>query len=181
MIRKMAIAGLCTLLLAGCGGSAVETSSSEAPSVSASVSPTPSPTPTGPVVLAKAAAGKRYLAIVCPANDANLAFNAAVEKYEGEQLSSARLKAKTRAAARKAAAAQEEAARALTDDGYVWPKNVRKPLEGVALAMYDDAALLKVMAKKGSRWEDWTGASADHESSSKVRLRLGLAPRGGDC
>lgn len=177
MIRKSAAAVAAVLLLAGCG-SQPSAEPITTPSAT-SASPTPSESLTGPIILTKAAAGKRYLAAICPANEAGEAVNAAAPDYPADD---DLVGSKVRAAARRAAVADAAGAKMLADDGYVWPKNVRASIQNVALDMYESAATMKAVSRKGATYADWPESDGSlMTAASKVRLLLDLPPRNSGC
>ncbi len=143
---------------------------------------TASPTPTtevtqGPIALTKKAAGQRYLAFACASNKAGERFGEAVDDIRdfGDPMTPAAKKA-----ALNLAKVEARSARGLTSPKYVWPANVQRQIDRMAIAAFEDSATFRRVAK----WVtfDYAPEQADiGEAPSVVRLRLGLPPRGEGC
>ena len=180
-MNRCAIMTVAALLLAGCGSSgdpvAAPSATQEAQTASASASASASATPTlspTPTVLTVEQAAELYEAIICKANKAAAPFaEAYANGYVDQQLSEG-----ARKSAAKAAKGRQRAARALVAEQ--WPPEVAEDVEKVAQGMYEHAAVMLIVAEKGYRWTGEEDFSAGSKASSRVRLALGLPPRG-DC
>jgi hypothetical protein len=119
---------------------------------------------------------------VCAANSKQDAFDAVVKKHD---MRTTKPSKQARKAARAAKAALLTEARMLADDGYVWPAVVAKDVKKVAAGVFEDAASYAKIAE-GTPWVEvsWASKAASerfNEAASRVRLELGLPPRGEGC
>lgn len=167
-MRTIVVAATCALALGACSSNSGQDAASPA-------SPVPSVSPTGPAVLTTEQAGQRYLKYICRSNEAlerlnNSGFD---QIYIGETLSPDEV-----AALKNLARVDQKSARALQDPDYVWPDAVQKPVERVAVQLYEQSAEALDIAKSGeaSALDSGTGGSA-----TLVRLKLDLPPRGKGC
>lgn len=170
MIRSFAVAVGCLGMLTACGGG--ETAST---AQSGSASPSVSASPTGPVVMTVEQAGARYMTLICSSNEAMDRFYATDYQYAAL---GAPLSEEARKAARKYAKANAVAARKMADPEYIWPESVAPMVKKVAAGLYEDSASVSAML------EDNEVALIDSGSmkpATRVRLELGLPPRGKGC
>ena len=167
-MRIVVITAMCALALGACSsGTEQEATTAALPSVSAS--------PTGPVVLTTEQAGERYLKYICRSNEALDRLNKSgfEQIFIGETLSPDEV-----AALKNLARVDQKSARALQDPDYVWPDAVQKPVERVAVQLYEQSAEALDIAKSG---EASVLNSGTGKSATLVRLKLDLPPRGKGC
>lgn len=170
MIRTITAAALMVLALAGCSAaqpvSVAQTIAATSSSTAAAPSSTPAATTT-PSLWSKSEAGRRYLAMIGPANRALDALRAAATSGKLARIT----------AACKAQAAAEDAFMRQLDAGD-WPANVRPAVDALVTELGEGRAPLLACARASS-YVDADAALGEYGATNtgaaqRIRVRLGL-------
>lgn len=121
-------------------------------------------------------AGQRYLALVCPTNDLLDQLESSRQASDTLQLSPEEVKL-----AGQVAQSMQQQANDLMDSEYLWPSNVQQDVSDRAAAVFELAAIYQEAADSGEiSFADGSLNDRVNISASRIRLQLGLSPRG-DC
>ncbi len=121
-------------------------------------------------------AGQRYLALVCPTNSLIDQYDASGQSSESLQVSPDKAELASRISQ-----SMQQQAKDLMDPGYVWPSSVQQDVSDRAAAVFEMAAVYQDVADSGQEaFVDGALNERVNISASRIRLQLGLSPRG-DC